>query len=105
MPVLPMVVPSGVTTPSLTPREKRILITHAIGEFHEKITQSNAYERANVATGTWMKISHCLGESGPANLPEDSEVSIQHLNEYNYAQECPRVPERQDSCGSQGTQL
>jgi len=80
----------GVIIPSLTPREKRILITHAIGEFHEKITKSDAFERANVATGTWMPVSHCIAEDGPSNLPVDSEVSIQHLKEYDYAKECSR---------------
>jgi len=80
----------GVSVPSLTPREKRILITHAIGEFHEKITKSEAFERANVATGIWVPVSHVIAEDGPANLPVDSEVSIQHLKEYNYAKECSR---------------
>ena len=78
-----------VTIPSLTPKEKHILIMHVVGEFHEKITQSGAYEQGNIATGTLIGISHCLGESGPANLPEESEVIVQHLNKYNYIQECP----------------
>ena len=81
----------GVTIPSLTPREKRILITHAIGEFHAKITKSDAYERGNAATGTWMKVSHCMGSEGPENLPGDAYVSIQHLKEYDYAEQCPRA--------------
>ena len=50
----------------------------------------DAYEQANAATGTWMKISHCLDENGPMNLPEDDFVSIQHLKEYDYAKLCSR---------------
>ena len=56
---------AGVTVPALTPREKRILITHTIGELHNRITKLDAYERANVATGALMPVSHCLGEGGP----------------------------------------
>ena len=80
----------GVKVLSLNPREKRFLITHAIGVFHKKITKSDAFERANVATGTWMLVSHVIAEDGPANLPVDSEVLIQHLKEYNYSKECYR---------------
>lgn len=80
----------GVTVPSLTPRELRILITHAIGNFHEKMSQSEAFERACVATGTWMPVRHCLEDNGPSNLPEDFQVDIQHLKEYKYAEHCSR---------------
>jgi len=74
-------------SPSLTSHEKHILITHAIGEFHAKakITQSEVFERRNAATGT-----HCIGSDGPENLPVDTYVSIQHLKEYDYAEQCPR---------------
>ena len=74
---------AGVTIPALTPREKRILITHTIGELHNRITKLDAYERANVATGALMPVSHCLGEDGPSNIPEDSQVLIQHMK-YDY---------------------
>ena len=59
----------GVTIPTLTPQERRILVAHAIGDCHEKITKSDAYEQEDAATGTWMKISHCLDENGPMNFP------------------------------------
>ena len=50
----------GVTVPSLTPRELRILITQAIGNFHKKMSKSKTFERANIVTGTWMPVKHCL---------------------------------------------
>jgi len=64
------------------------LITYAIGDFHEKIVKSDAYERANIATCTLMKICHCIDENEQFNQQEDSEVSIQHLKEYSYAMKC-----------------
>ena len=81
-----------VTILSLTtPRDQRVLITHVIGDFHEKIVCSGAYEKANIATGTWMSISHCIGEKGSENLPEDKEVSVHNLPEYGYSAICSRT--------------
>ena len=83
----------GVAVKRLTPRETRIIITHAVGECHDKLSESDAFERACVATGTWMPINHCVGKDGPSNHLEDFDVKIQHLKEYKYPIECSR-----DSC-------
>jgi len=78
----------GITIEGLTPCEKRILITKALGDCHEKLTASGCYWRAFIATGTWMPIWHLLKDEdgiqiGPCNVPEDAQVSLQHLSEYD----------------------
>ena len=85
----------GVTVPALIPREKRILITKAIGDCHRRLAASGVYKRAFIATATWMPIQHLLPNDDsdverPSNAPQDSEVKLQHLPEYNYAERCSR---------------
>ena len=72
---------------ALTPAEKRILITHAIGRCHEELLKTNACERAFIATGTWLLVSHLIRDengvnNGPASVPAESQVKFQHLKEY-----------------------
>ena len=85
----------GVTIPSLTPREKRILITKSVGDYHRKVTASGAYFRGFIATGTWMPVWHLMQDHdgvvlGPSNVKEDSQVNLQHLPEYRYVDLCTR---------------
>ena len=50
----------GVTIEPLTPREKRIITTRAVGNCHERLLKTEACKRAFVATGTWLPISHIV---------------------------------------------
>ena len=81
----------GIVVQRMTPKEKRILITKAVADEHEKLTTSTAYARAFIATATWMPVYHLMsGQPGPSNVPEDSQVSLQHLSEYIYSEQCCR---------------
>ena len=80
----------GITIHPLTPREKRVLVTKAIGQCHEDLMKTNACERAFIATATWLPVSHLERDSGPAFVPEESQVKLQHLPEYKYTEQCPR---------------
>jgi len=78
-------------TEMMTPSEKRIIITKAIGECHRQLTASGIYDRAFIATATWMPVWHLMKGTdgvfeGPSNIPEDTQVKLQHLKEYNYAE-------------------
>ena len=95
-----------ITINTLTSREKRIIITKAIADCHAKLTHHlcKTYERAFIATGTLMPVYHLLeveaeGPSietefnlptdvseGPSVISEDTQVSLQHLGKYNYAE-------------------
>ena len=52
----------GITIKALIPREKRIIITKAVSDCHERLTHHlcKTYERAFIATGTWMPVYHLL---------------------------------------------
>ena len=85
----------GVKITPMAPREKRILITKSVAEEHEKLLKSGAYERAFIATATWLPISHLVRDSngvchGPATIAEESQVELQHLPEYKYTDQCRR---------------
>ena len=101
----------GVTIKALTPREKRIIITKAIGDCHTRLTHHlcKTYERAFIATATWTPVYHLLeatiGEAlidspdsdlaaivpaGPSIIPEETQVSLQHLVNYNYVERCSK---------------
>ena len=79
---------NGITIKEMTPREKRILITRALGDCHEKLIASSYYWRAFIATGIWMPIWYLIKNEdgvpvGPCNVPEDAHVSLQHIMKYN----------------------
>lgn len=83
----------GVTVRKMTPRDKRIIITKAVADCHRKLTASDSYLRAFIATATWMPVSHLMEQDDdnndveqPSNAPQDYQVSLQHLSDYNYAQ-------------------
>ena len=85
----------GVTPQPLLPSEKRILITKAVADCHEKLTKAKNYHRAFIATANWMPVPHLMRNddgsfNGDANVPEDYEVSLQHLSEYDYAEQFSR---------------
>ena len=46
----------GVTVKALTPCEKRIVITKAIADEHERFTKIMAYWHGFIATATWMPV-------------------------------------------------
>ena len=95
-----------ITIKALTPREKRIVITKTIADCHAKLTHHlcKTYKRAFIATGTLVPVYHLLeveaeGPSietesnlptvlseGPSVISEDTQVSLQHLGKYNYAE-------------------
>ncbi len=76
----------------ITPAEKQILITNAVGVIHEKLCKSNAFMSHFHAIGMWLPINHLVhDESGNvnSNIPapeEEMQVSIQHFKEYNYSE-------------------
>ena len=85
----------GVTIPPLAPCEKCINITKAIPDCHERLINSNAYERAFITTATWMPISHLVREKNgacnmPLTVPEELQVDLQYLPEYNYLEQCSK---------------
>ena len=100
----------GITIRGLTPREKRIIITKAVGDCHARLTHylNKTYFRAFIATGTWLPVSHLTGieaagpsaadsearpsvqTQGPAAVPQESQVSIQHFKNYFYTERVTR---------------
>eukprot|EP00956_Cyclotella_meneghiniana_P020812 scaffold37180_cov23-Cyclotella_meneghiniana.AAC.2 len=81
----------------LTPKEKRILITHAVGTIHEKLCKSDAFKRAFHATGTWLPINHLIRDESTLQnatvnnatvnpTDADKSVDIQHFKEYKYTE-------------------
>ena len=78
----------------MTPAEKRILITHAVGDIHEKMCKSTAFHHAFFATGTWLPISHLIRNNDLAvpalenasHLEVEKLVKIQHFKEYKYTE-------------------
>jgi hypothetical protein len=78
---------------SLTPREKRVIITKAIGDCHAKLTspESKTYWRAFIATGSWMPVYHMFEDATLRSneVPvEETQVSLQHLPNYDYKKRC-----------------
>ena len=72
--------------PTMSARDKRILITKAVSKAHKEICATPNVERAFVATGTWLPIPHFIDRDH--EVTEESQmVNIQHLDDYNYAQE------------------
>ena len=98
----------GITIKAMTPKEKRVLITWAVGDCHARLTHHlcKTYERAFIATATWMPVYHLLqsvvtfdSESnnattvaaiGPSVIPEDYQVLLQHLKNYIYSERCSK---------------
>jgi hypothetical protein len=63
----------------LTAQEKRIAITHAIGEMHLALAKrKNTFERAFTATATWLKLDRS----------QDIEVKIEGLSNYQISDVC-----------------
>ena len=50
----------GVRPEPMTAAEKRILITKAIGDAHERVWGTDKFYRAFIATGTWMPVRHLV---------------------------------------------
>ena len=78
---------------AFTPKEKRIIVTRAVGRMHERLCNSNVFERAFTSTGTFMPIDHLVRDSDgrcvtsrPAPI-EETQVKLQHMNEYKYSEQ------------------
>ena len=86
----------GIIIPKLIPRDKRIIITKAVAAEHEKLVNTDVWKRGFIATATWMPVSHLRKDEegnfcGLANIPQESEVKLQHLPEYKYKEQCSRA--------------
>lgn len=65
---------NGGSIVQMTAQEKRVLITRAVADVHERLAKSGAFRRAFIATGTWLPPDELSGLS----------VSLQGLNfDYN----------------------
>lgn len=90
---------ADTSIPRMTPAEKRILITHAVGDIHEKMCKSTAFQHAFFATGTWLPISHLIRNRDSAvpaledtsHLEVEKLVKIQHFKEYKYTEKITPV--------------
>jgi len=78
--------------PKMSPKEKRILLTKIVADIHDEVTSGRMFYRFFIANRTWMHIYH-LVKYANGNLPqdidnvlEDSQVSLQHMKEYNYGE-------------------
>ena len=54
----------------MKPLEKRVLITKIVADTHERLALSGAFERAFIATGTWLPVDHSA----------DTQVDLQVVN-------------------------
>lgn len=83
---------NGTIVQKLTPAEKRIIITNAIGDIHEKLCRANAFKRHFHATGSWLPITHLIRDENGNTNPnietpeEEGQINIQHFKEYNYSE-------------------
>lgn len=83
---------NGTIVQKLTRAEKRILITNAIGDIHEKLCRANAFKRHFHATGSWLPITHLIRDENGNTNPnietpeEEGQINIQHFKEYNYSE-------------------
>ena len=64
-------------TERLSPARKRIIITKAIADTHERLARSNAFRRSFIATGTWL----------PNDRSADKQVCLQGLK-FDYQGVC-----------------
>eukprot|EP00986_Skeletonema_menzelii_P014343 scaffold9453_cov75-Skeletonema_menzelii.AAC.1 len=81
----------GYVVETLTPCEKRVIITKAIGDCHAKLTSPGCktYWRAFIATGSWMPVYHMFEDATSNEVPvEETQVSLQHLPDYDYKKRC-----------------
>ena len=71
----------GEAPKALSAREKRILITHVVAQVHAELCADDVtFERAHIATGSWM----------PIDGSRDDEVKLQGMDDYDYAAVCSR---------------
>ena len=73
----------------LTPKEKGILITKAVGGVHERLNHSVNYFYAFISTGIYIPFSHMvpLGDGTylfVQNSEMDSDMKLQHCEQYEY---------------------
>ena len=85
----------GVTIQTMTPAEKRIMVTKLVADKHEKMLRSGACLRAFHATATFIPVDH-LERDKEGNTKDvdytqvEREVKLQHLPEYKYTEQCPK---------------
>lgn len=85
----------GTEFTPLSAREKRILITKAIGEHHRMLCRDKPefFFRAFEATATWMPVYHFhdeIPESLKNEETRESNVQVQHLVNYDHAKVCSK---------------
>ena len=54
----------------MKPLEKRVLMTKIVADTHERLARNGTFERAFVATGTWLPLDHSA----------DTKVDLQGVN-------------------------
>ncbi len=70
-------------------KRKRILITKSVADCHDKLARRQKFERAFVATGTYLPVDHVYGTT---SAKQDHEVTLQGLEkDYNYQTVCTAV--------------
>ena len=67
--ILPIYV---ITINSMTPQEKRILITRAVVDEHERLLASGCYLCGFIATATWMSVWHLLKNELIDRIPTEN---------------------------------
>ena len=69
--------PTKLNYTKLSALKKRVLITKAVGDVHERLCRNGAFRRSFLATGTQLPVDHSA----------DSEVKLQGL-QFDYATIC-----------------
>ena len=85
----------GAQLKPMTPAEKSILITKAVANCHEVLLKYGACKCAFHETATLLPVSHIEHDKSSASKDQDCaheelEVSLQHLPEYKYIEQCPK---------------
>ena len=86
----------GLTLKVMTPAEKRIMITKIVANTHEKVLRSGGCEIGFHRTATLVPVAHLECDKEGVTPDEsctqiEKEVKLQHLPEYLYTEQCPKV--------------
>ena len=64
----------------MSPKEKRVLITHVVSETHQKVCSSDRLMRSFIAPGTWLPvvyINNPLNEEPEKNRTPEEDLCLQ----------------------------
>ena len=83
---------ANATISPLSSRDKRIIICKSISDTHEELARYGTFYRAFVATATLISVTPLIASpDSEFTTPEEwSQVSIQHLPDYDYTTMCNR---------------